>query len=327
MAKRNILHVSDLHFGAEPYGNIKTSALQSRETILNNLIVGIKAVPDEWKPDIIAVSGDIGWKAHEHDYQKASKWFGRLSSELCLPREKFIFCPGNHDIDRKEANRSRKIENIEHSKEFLSLEEISYRSDHFKNFALFCQDFNASPLINSALANNDVSGFIKYLYGYREICGIHFVVLNSAWCCVGNEDLGKLWIGENLVLDVQQCIPSNNDNTIITLFHHPLSNTNIVEQRGYSDNKPVSQHSILKLSDMILNGHVHGNIRKGTCIEGEAYVLTTGATYQPDSYSLACQIIRVDTSNNLYSTRILKLDENREWTNQEGEVNIAFKKK
>jgi len=288
----NILHLSDLHFGAEPFKDVSSSAIQLRNKILNNLIEALKNAPEEWKPDVIAVTGDIGWKACKEDYDIAIKWFEKLSEELNIQHENFIFCPGNHDIDRNELKYSNKIGTVEDAKEYLSTEQISRRSKHFRNYVQFCKNFFVPQLLNGA--NNDNENDIKYLYGYREICDIGFIVINSSWCCSGNNDFGNLWIGEYLVLDIESNIPENDNKVIITLFHHPFEYTNIEERKTYFD-EPTSRKSLINLSDIILNGHVHGSIEKADILSKKTHVLTSGATYQSNTYKLFCQIINIDT--------------------------------
>jgi len=323
----NVLHLSDLHFGAEHFKNdkgdvITTVTLKERDYILENLIETIKSIPQTWKPDVVAVSGDIGWRAHMDDYMQASIWFNKLSDGIGLSHENFIFCPGNHDIDRSEAEFSNSISSYNDSTKYLSEGKIHRRSSHFKNYVQFCKNFNISPLENSAVVDSD--NLIKYLYGYRELYGVNFVVLNSAWCCKDNEDLGNLWIGEQLALDIQKSI-GRDTSLKITLFHHPLNNMHITEQRVFN-NEPITQDTILKFSDIILNGHVHGEIRAGSYLENKAYVFTSGATYKPNTYKLACQIIQVDINKYEYSTKVIYLPSaSREWEVKDGEKNICFR--
>ena len=60
------LHLSDLHFGDQ---NETNSA--KRTNTLNKLLLTLKNLPTEWKPQSIAISGDIGWKGLGNDYKIA----------------------------------------------------------------------------------------------------------------------------------------------------------------------------------------------------------------------------------------------------------------
>ncbi len=56
-----ILHLSDLHFGAE-WGN--ASEIDNRKLCLSNLLGFLKDQPSEWQPNIICISGDIGYSGN-----------------------------------------------------------------------------------------------------------------------------------------------------------------------------------------------------------------------------------------------------------------------
>ena len=66
-----ILHLSDLHFGAEK-GN--ASGPDVRDVVLRSLIDCIKTQPQEWHPEIVCISGDIGYAGKESDYAAAAEW-------------------------------------------------------------------------------------------------------------------------------------------------------------------------------------------------------------------------------------------------------------
>jgi hypothetical protein len=51
-----LLHLSDLHFGDKNETNCA-----KRTNTLNKLLLTLKKLPTEWKPQSIAISGDIGW--------------------------------------------------------------------------------------------------------------------------------------------------------------------------------------------------------------------------------------------------------------------------
>ena len=104
----NMLHLTDLHFSATD----NLSARVHRTLVLNDLIdqfEDLLAVRTEerdqpwsedvrdWKPDIIAISGDIAYAGNRKDYEEAGKFLHQLRSKCNDP--KIIACPGNHDRD------------------------------------------------------------------------------------------------------------------------------------------------------------------------------------------------------------------------------------
>jgi len=103
MTKVNILHLSDLHFGIEPSQERPETTLAQRKNALEELIKGLKGIDDDWQPDIVAISGDIGWAGCETDYKEARKWIEKdLLMALGLSVDDLIVCAGNHDIKSRQ---------------------------------------------------------------------------------------------------------------------------------------------------------------------------------------------------------------------------------
>src|ERR1051325_6729985 len=97
----NILHLTDLHFGIEVQEKYSETSLSNRKLVLNNLIEKFsKKIPIEFKPDLVVISGDIGWKGKTSDYNEAKKWIETLLKVLGLTNDDLVICAGNHDIDR-----------------------------------------------------------------------------------------------------------------------------------------------------------------------------------------------------------------------------------
>ncbi|HEX9815477.1 MAG TPA: metallophosphoesterase, partial [Candidatus Thermoplasmatota archaeon] len=70
-----IAHISDLHFGTVPDGNIE------------RLEADLKAV----KPRVIAVSGDLTQRARVSEFEAAAEFLSRFD----VPK---VIVPGNHDV-------------------------------------------------------------------------------------------------------------------------------------------------------------------------------------------------------------------------------------
>ena len=95
--ENNILHITDLHFG----DNRQTESGEIITKLFEHLKTEFKDTNDfqAWKPDWIAVSGDIAFDGEKtSNYSEAAKFFVELGEVLNVGRERFIFCPGNHDV-------------------------------------------------------------------------------------------------------------------------------------------------------------------------------------------------------------------------------------
>ncbi len=86
-----MLQLSDLHFGAD-FDNAHPSAMLCEH--LMTLIRDLEAQP------VLLISGDITFQAKARGYQEAKQFFDRLKEGTGLDGKRFVFCPGNHDLDR-----------------------------------------------------------------------------------------------------------------------------------------------------------------------------------------------------------------------------------
>lgn len=86
-----ILHLSDLHFGAEDADTF----IEDVDILSNHVHSGFGG-----SPHLIAITGDIGNTGHPDDYIKAMTWL-RAFSDTCaieLPSPRILLVPGNHDF-------------------------------------------------------------------------------------------------------------------------------------------------------------------------------------------------------------------------------------
>ncbi|GAB6179036.1 hypothetical protein JCM14036_03550 [Desulfotomaculum defluvii] len=305
----NILHLSDIHFGIEPKpeDNITLTTLAQRENILIPLIKFISNIEVEWKPEIIAITGDIGWKGLDSDYNQAVVWLEKLINALNLTKSDLILCAGNHDLDRKSAKNLIVPDNAAHADEILALENLSDFIRPFEAYNKFCDNLG----VNSFYIGTEKQS--QHLYGVCEIKGIRFIVLNSAWFCRGNSDKGKLWLGlpqlevirnKGHLVDEKQF---HSDPITISLFHHPKEWFNS-EEYYYHTNRKCGYNYIVERCHIILNGHVHSAIVEPTKDVNGAWVFTGGTTYSGSEYKNSFQIIQINTNTRSALRRAYEYD-------------------
>jgi 3',5'-cyclic AMP phosphodiesterase CpdA len=85
----NVLHLSDLHFGA----GIANAVIFNR--ISEALIALIKDISS---PPVIVLSGDVTFQGRINGYADAGRFFESIRTGAGLERSRFLICPGNHDI-------------------------------------------------------------------------------------------------------------------------------------------------------------------------------------------------------------------------------------
>ncbi|MCP4349293.1 MAG: metallophosphoesterase [Desulfobacterales bacterium] len=322
----NILHLSDLHFGIEASGKYSDTVIANRKNTLEELIVTLKKLEKEWLPNIIVISGDIGWKGDKQDYVGAKKWLNdELLTNLNLTQSELILCPGNHDINRDKTKGLGPPDSHEDADDWLAIEHLDNLIKPFQAYNSFCKDMMKVP----ELRIGDKS---FNLMGQRVIEELRFVVLNSAWFCRGDHDKDKLWLGlpQIKVLKAQKQIADrdNYDEDMITIsvFHHPPLWLNEYEQYAYV-NRPATFDYLSEQCHVIFTGHVHASIkppdRKGDC----AYLLSGGATYKSNNYRNNFSIIQIDKTERGFSRLCYEFDpRNERWEKKVDDIFYPFNK-
>ena len=337
----NILHLSDLQFGitAESSGK-DVVAIQKREIVLEEKLLHHlqREIPKDWSPDIIVISGDLAWSATKSDYEKFGHWLKKLLDVLKIPIQNVILCTGNHDINSfAAAANSDKREELSVKK--LSDKELSNQAykdlipdapegkiyEKFAEFISFCKgeidpEIKIEPLMNILVKKElDKSGS-RYLYGYRDLLGLRFNVLNTSWYCGNNNkkksstsDKNNLWIGRQFVEDLTQNL-ENNDKYSVTVFHHPFDWLNPKE----GDDGAKVKKKLLKFSDVILCGHVHTSVGEPTFEHNRAQIFQSGALWEEENYTPEARIIRINKRTGLLSQLTIEYkysEEEEEWKN------------
>jgi predicted MPP superfamily phosphohydrolase len=290
----NILHLSDLHFGCE-----NTTLAARRRNVLNRLIDVLKREDNKWKPHLLVVSGDIGWRGAIEDYKYASEWLKELLDTLGLTANEFISCPGNHDIDLNEAQFLVGPANSKEADEFLQIENIDRFSQPFKNYISFCKEIGMRPL--------SIGKESSHLIGVRKIEWIRFVVLNSAWFCRKSK-MEKLWIGlPHLQLMEASGQLVNDQIFTVSILHHPPECFHDEETNSYG-NRLNTYRCLARKNNLILSGHVHGVLKEHDQKYGQAYLFTGGSSYSSDSDRNNCSIFQVDREKGTILRRPFEFD-------------------
>ena len=265
-----IMHISDLHFGM-PEKAQKGHPIPNRKAVLKSFNTSFRKIPREWKPDILVVSGDIGWAGKEQDYQEAIAFFEEFFNidGQKVTRENVVLCPGNHDVyhdevqlgfwDRRRLQRDRPLNDPANSG-VLALERgiVKQLNKHFMNYEDFCQKMGFAKLENS-------SDCYSYSYGSCLLKDMRFVVLNTEWDFLGKDDKteckGRLRMGTDLLDDAHDHLAFHGDNEsspLIAVYHRPFDEwLHISERYTGNCNGHKSVKEKLMLHDISLTGHTH----------------------------------------------------------------------
>lgn len=294
--KLTLLHLSDLHFGYDADDTAKAQ----RTNTLNRLLDTLKQLDAEWRPGLVAITGDIGWKGVEADYEQAKAWLTKLLTVLELTPKELILCPGNHDLDRGKTSGMEPPPSVQKADDWLKIEKLENFKRFFRDYHQLNVQLNLTPL--------NIKGQAEYLFGQREYGGVRFVVLNSAWFCRGDKDRNHLWLGlpqlEILAANNALANPRNYDDGLITiaLFHHPPAWLNEAEQESYGE-RAATFHYLADRCHLMLCGHAHGNLRRPDRISARAWLFVGGAAYHRPQYRNNFTLFQINTDSRTLKRR------------------------
>lgn len=243
MGKINILHISDVHIQRKEERNIKP--------IINKLITDIKKVQNEKdiNIDLICFTGDLIQRG-DQALKDEKQWdlakeilINPLLEDLKLPAERFIFTPGNHEVDIKEI-----VPRLEKGLQIDSLQDIKEVMDNFddsyiKRLSYFYKIVE-KQLPNAKINNPGYS----YKIQVNEI-QVGIACVDSAWRSSGKGvvEKGKLYVGtrqiQNLLCEIEDC------EIKICMIHHPID--------WLEDCECMEVEKELSKFDLVLRGHVH----------------------------------------------------------------------
>lgn len=338
----NILHLSDLQFGITATSSKKNAvAIRERKLVLEKKLLNHlqNKIPRDWMPDIIVISGDLAWSGSKSDYEKFGNWLKKLLGVLDVPIQNVILCTGNHDISSLAAKANSKdredyIKRGDKGSDNKGYQELINKVnkelipdasegniyERFNEFLSFCKGEIDSEIAIMPLENIlPEKSESRYLYGYRDILGLRFNVLNTSWYCGDNvkkesssSDKNFLWIGEQFVKDLTQNL-ERNDKYSVTVFHHPFDWLNPKE----GDDNATVKKKLLKFSDIILCGHVHTKVGEPTFEHNRAQIFQSGALWEGVDYTYESRIIKINKRTGLIKQCTIEYNaQEEEWENK-----------
>lgn len=97
-----IVHLSDIHFRKTEVETTQDPNFHLR----NELLRDVESFRKKLGPaDLIIVSGDVAFAGHPDEYTFATAWLAELATRCGTTLDSIFVCPGNHDVERKTADR------------------------------------------------------------------------------------------------------------------------------------------------------------------------------------------------------------------------------
>ncbi len=302
----HILHLSDVHFGIYmKTGNDEQEKREFFDVIEEQLFPFLKHYTENNHPiDIVAITGDISYSNREAGYSDFKDWLEKLCGILNVDiKNHVVMCPGNHDKDCKGKKRVKDgliPEGCGENKisELLTIDEIRNRQDQFRFYNDICKKLNIEPLKNFDTYTSKRT--VPYVMGIKEIEGICFIVLNSAWNSFprddeNSSDHGQLLLGRRPIKFLLKDAKIPEEKLKVMLFHHPLAWLHEAEIRIYGkDQEKPTAALVRQNADIILNGHVHGGIEPPDILANKTVVFGSGTLYTKDSHLNQFEIISIN---------------------------------
>jgi hypothetical protein len=289
-----ILHITDLHFGWE---GDNPSDKAERKVCLDGLLTEISKLQPPWKPSIVCLTGDVAWHGAACDYAEAKEWLDLLLSHCNLNYDRLIVSPGNHDVNRKIAEKIPRPNNSDEADKALKPPLEQYFIRPFSEFNDFCTNSNIPAL--------KFGGGESHLVGQRALADLRFVVLNSSWFSKDNEDKARLWFGlpHMKYLEAHQQLPvlqfDGKEPITIALAHHPAEWLHADEQH-VSGTRPNPQDYLARRCHVLLTGHTHGEVRRADRIAEGAWHFTGGSAYAGASHFNSFRLLQIKPDQIVY---------------------------
>lgn len=269
----NMLHLSDLHLADKNLGKIDDNL-----KALKNDLAELKQLFN-WSPDLVFFTGDAVFDGG--DAGSIENFFNEIVidiiSALGLNRDRFIICPGNHEIDRGcfDEERAAGIRLLNNDVDKLNSyqQKIGFCCDD--KYCTLTKFFQLRDEFYAKTTLSEFKGQIAFYNDY-DIKGRSVSVssLCSSWIAYGGaEDEGKMLIGKK---QYDEYVKKCSGNVKIVLAHHPLS--------WLADfDKKYIQGELLWDKAIYLFGHMHEHdSSKFSSPQGSCLNLQSGALCNDD---------------------------------------------
>lgn len=267
------LHLSDIHLRPQ---RVKR---YDQDRVLRGLLEFLERDRAMFPLDLVFLTGDLAQSGKREEYGLVGDLLRKLIEVTGVPPERLFVIPGNHDVDRDVGRWL--LRTLSRDDEAIAFfEDPSSRSFHEKKFDAYRSGLGdllgtARPL---GLAAGAAAVEIVHVRGAR----IGVASFNSAWFAQGDDDHGKLWLGEPSVHGAAQRLADEGVSFAVALLHHPFDYLHEVER---DEVERIFERSF----DLVLRGHLHKDKTRPIVSQRGGYVEVAGpAAYQGSQWPNGC---------------------------------------
>ena len=317
-----ILHISDFHLSND-YASIEKS-----QKIVNGLLEAVKTVKEAKAIDLVIFSGDAVNKGGE-GFDSLEDGFLSFQTILIEPLMKvldlslanFIWCIGNHDIDRNldsenaELGIVSKLTNLQAVDDFCANKKNLRDIKRIEPFKTYERSFYQSLL------------GINYKFGDFESCYIYQIgsmkvgvcCLNTVWRCWNSQtDKGRILIGREQLSRATDFL--QDCDIKIAVSHHDYQ---------WMADFEINEIDKLLVSnfDLYFSGHTHSlNAELSIKPQGRMFKIVASGIlshniFETDKYQNSFSIVDYDTDNLQFKLQVYSeehnkfiLDTSKEWS-------------
>ncbi len=345
----NILLISDLHYDLSKDDPSGREILA--KVINEKLVSSLKDVVQDgdWKPDIVIIAGDLVNQGKASGYKHFFELLQKLIETFPLLKNAVFTTPGNHDINRENivsahqylyALKSKFPKNnnsftgneivntiytvsqydLNHKeKKELRNYLINFEKEYFKTY-LEKEEELVREHITEKIAKSYPFKGLKTVYT-KQILGIDLVSVNSSFFCNFSNtqnDRNNLFFIRDFIDKTIKHIDTSR-SPVVTFMHHPYYYMHESEYiYPYIQESPASNNfnKLAEKSDLILSGHVHGELHEPSVIHQKVYSVTNGTTFTDDSVKDKCYpytyaLIKINKPLNKFKLRSYKYDSDK----------------
>lgn len=307
-----ILHISDFHLSNDNAHMAKSQAIV--DGLLNSVETNVKDNPI----DLVIFSGDAinrggkGFDSIEDAFLSfQTMLIEPLMEKLHLSIDKFVWCIGNHDIDRELDSGNAEIGIYERLKSSHDIDEFCSepknmrdirRIEPFKNYERSFYEKN--------LGDNYKFGYFESCYKY-QIGGkkVGVCCLNTVWRCWDSKtDKGRILLGREQLTRATNFL--KDCDVKIAVSHHDYQ---------WMADFEINEIDRLLVSnfDMYFSGHTHSlNAELSIKPQGRTFKIVASGIlshniYQCDNYQNGFSIVDYDLDNLRFAMQVFMQDHNK----------------
>lgn len=307
-----ILHISDFHLSNYNAHMAKSQAIV--DGLLNSVETNVKDNPI----DLVIFSGDAvnrggkGFDSIEDAFLSfQTMLIEPLMEKLHLSIDKFVWCIGNHDIDRELDSGNAEIGIYERLKSSHDIDEFCSdpknmrdirRIEPFKNYERSFYEKN--------LGDNYKFGYFESCYKY-QIGGkkVGVCCLNTVWRCWDSKtDKGRILLGREQLTRATNFL--KDCDVKIAVSHHDYQ---------WMADFEINEIDRLLVSnfDMYFSGHTHSlNAELSIKPQGRTFKIVASGIlshniYQCDNYQNGFSIVDYDLDNLRFAMQVFMQDHNK----------------